>query len=166
MRRLTTVLGLVAVAAMPFAARAQTTTPAQPKAQPGKPREIRPIENPKTLELWKGSQIIGQNVDDMNGKNAGKIEDLMIDANGEVVYAILSFGGFLGIGDRLYAVPWSAMHFNHENGKIKKGHLVVMLPFIPSAFSCSRAFSAATRVANGPTLTRVTSPFEVLTTSV
>lgn len=118
MKRFLTALSLVAVAALPVGAPAQTT-PGQPKPEPGKPREIRPIENARDLGLWKGSQIIGQNVDDTNGKRAGKIEDLMIDRNGDVVYAILSFGGFLGIGDKLFAVPWSAMKFNHENGKVK-----------------------------------------------
>jgi hypothetical protein len=117
MTRITTLLGLAAVAALPFASPA--TGQQQPKPEPGKPREIQPVQRPETLGLWRASQIIGQNVEDANGKNAGKIEDLMVDGNGDVVYGILSFGGLLGVGDKLYAVPWSAMQFNHENGKIK-----------------------------------------------
>ena len=39
----------------------------------------------------------------------GKIEDLMIDVQeGRVAYAVLSFGGFLGMGDKLFAIPWQA----------------------------------------------------------
>lgn len=124
MKRITTLLGLASVAALPFASPAigqqqPRQEPAQPKTLPGKPREIQPVQRPESLGLWRASEIIGQNVDDANGKNAGKIEDLMVDANGEVVYGILSFGGLLGVGDKLYAVPWGAMQFNRENGKIK-----------------------------------------------
>ena len=46
----------------------------------------------------------------MVGEHLGKIEDLMIDLeNGRVAYAILSFGGFLGLGNKLFAVPWEAL---------------------------------------------------------
>ena len=46
----------------------------------------------------------------MAGEHLGKIEDLMIDLeNGRVAYAILSFGGFLGLGNKLFAVPWEAL---------------------------------------------------------
>jgi len=44
------------------------------------------------------------------GENLGKIEELMIDVDsGRIAYAILSFGGFLGLGNKLFAVPWSAL---------------------------------------------------------
>jgi hypothetical protein len=39
----------------------------------------------------------------MTDKSAGKIEDLLVDAHGAVVYAIVSFGGLMGVGDKLYA---------------------------------------------------------------
>jgi hypothetical protein len=43
-------------------------------------------------------------------EDLGKIEHLMIDlANGRIAYAVLSFGGFLGMGDKLFAIPWSAL---------------------------------------------------------
>ena len=45
---------------------------------------------------------------DLAGKDAGKIEDLLLDHRGHVGYAVVSFGGFLGIGDKLFAVPWFA----------------------------------------------------------
>lgn len=44
------------------------------------------------------------------GEDLGKIEDIMIDVNtGRVAYVVLSFGGFLGLGEKLFAVPWEAM---------------------------------------------------------
>jgi sporulation protein YlmC with PRC-barrel domain len=44
------------------------------------------------------------------GQDIGRIEELMIDVTtGRVAYAVLSFGGFLGIGNKLFALPWSAL---------------------------------------------------------
>ena len=60
--------------------------------------------------------LIGDDVKNAAGENLGKIEDLMIDVNGsEVNYAVLSFGGFMGIGDKLFAVPLKAMQLDTEN---------------------------------------------------
>ena len=54
--------------------------------------------------------INNDKVINMAGEHLGKIEDLMIDLeNGKVAYAVLSFGGFLGLGNKLFAVPWDAL---------------------------------------------------------
>jgi sporulation protein YlmC with PRC-barrel domain len=56
------------------------------------------------------SSLTGTKVENAEGDDLGKIEDLMIDcATGQVDYAVVSFGGFLGIGDKLFAVPLEAM---------------------------------------------------------
>jgi hypothetical protein len=53
------------------------------------------------------STLTGDRVRNSAGDDLGKIEEIMIDlASGRVAYAVLSFGGFLGIGDKLFAVPW------------------------------------------------------------
>ena len=50
------------------------------------------------------------------GEKLGDIKDIMIDLEkGRVAYAVLSFGGFLGLGDKLFAVPWSALRLNAED---------------------------------------------------
>jgi sporulation protein YlmC with PRC-barrel domain len=54
--------------------------------------------------------LIGDPVVDRTGRDIGRIEELMIDvATGRVAYAVLSFGGILGIGDKLFALPWSQL---------------------------------------------------------
>jgi sporulation protein YlmC with PRC-barrel domain len=59
--------------------------------------------------------INGDKVINMAGEHLGKIEDLMIDLeNGRVAYAVLSFGGFLGLGNKLFAVPWEALSVKPE----------------------------------------------------
>jgi sporulation protein YlmC with PRC-barrel domain len=50
------------------------------------------------------------------GESLGKVEELMIDLeNGRVAYAVLSFGGFLGVGDKLFAIPFDALELDPEN---------------------------------------------------
>jgi sporulation protein YlmC with PRC-barrel domain len=50
------------------------------------------------------------------GEDLGKIDDFMIDLrHGRIAYAVLSFGGFLGMGDKLFAVPWSALRLDQEH---------------------------------------------------
>ncbi len=64
--------------------------------------------------LSRASSVIGSSVKDLSGKDAGKVEDLLLDYRGHVGYAVVSFGGFLGIGDKLYAVPWDAVIVDQE----------------------------------------------------
>ena len=52
----------------------------------------------------KGNRVVNKNAEDL-----GTLEDYMIGLqNGRIAYAVLSFGGFLGMGDKLFAIPWSA----------------------------------------------------------
>jgi sporulation protein YlmC with PRC-barrel domain len=57
--------------------------------------------------------VIGSNVVNTQNEDLGKIEDLVLDAGaGRIAYAVLSFGGFLGMGDKYFAIPWNAFRFN------------------------------------------------------
>jgi sporulation protein YlmC with PRC-barrel domain len=59
--------------------------------------------------------LTGDTVVNREGEDLGKIEDIMIDhASGQVAYAVLSFGGFLGVGDKLFAIPWDAMALDQD----------------------------------------------------
>jgi hypothetical protein len=123
MRSVVSLTTVAALATLAFAgdALAQAKQPAEPK-QPGysapapaaNPQSVRPVQKPDELGLWRGSKIIGQNVRDGEGKNIGKIEDLMVDAKGQVTFAVMSFGGFLGMGEKYFAVPWTAMRFDRD----------------------------------------------------
>jgi len=58
--------------------------------------------------LAKASELIGFNIENADGDNIGEINDLLVDlGSGHVTYAVLSFGGFLGLGDQLVAIPLS-----------------------------------------------------------
>ena len=69
-----------------------------------------------TPDIVKGSKVIGKTVQDMAGKELGKIEDLAIDeVVGEVRYAVLSFGGILGVGEKYFAIPWEALTLSDDH---------------------------------------------------
>jgi sporulation protein YlmC with PRC-barrel domain len=56
------------------------------------------------------TSLVGDGVVNAHGEDLGKIEDLMIDLNaGKVAYCVLSFGGFMGMGNKLFAIPWEAV---------------------------------------------------------
>ena len=62
--------------------------------------------------------IIGSKVVNQQDEGIGKIEDIVLDASaGRVAYAILSFGGFLGVGNKYFAIPWNAFRFNFADKK-------------------------------------------------
>jgi hypothetical protein len=66
----------------------------------------------KHHDACKASELIGMNVRGRSGDDdIGEINDLMISKDGRVIYAAVSFGGFLGLGDKLFAVPLDAIEF-------------------------------------------------------
>ena len=66
-----------------------------------------------TGRLVAASKVNGTAVYDMKGGRLGSIEDIMIDkVSGQVNYAILSFGGFLGIGSEYYPLPWRKLTYD------------------------------------------------------
>ncbi len=59
---------------------------------------------------WLATALLNKNVRNSAGENLGKIEDVVIDpATGNIQYAILSFGGVLGMGNKLFPIPWSSL---------------------------------------------------------
>ncbi len=71
-------------------------------------------------EFLSASTIKGDKVVNSAGEHLGKIEEVMIDlADGRIAFAVLSFGGFLGIGNKLFAIPWKALTLRpHEHAFI------------------------------------------------
>ena len=67
------------------------------------------------VNIQSASSVTGDKVVNRGGDELGKIEDVMVDVQGNrIAYAVLSFGGFLGIGDKLFAVPWEALTLDAE----------------------------------------------------
>lgn len=63
------------------------------------------------------SELIGMDIQNPAGEEIGEIDDLVIDARtGKVRYAAVTYGGFLGLGNKLFAVPFEAFRFQREPG--------------------------------------------------
>ena len=66
--------------------------------------------------LMGADTLLGNDVYNKDGQDLGDIKEFMIDmASGKVAYAVLSFGGLMGLGDKLFAVPWAAMTLDTVN---------------------------------------------------
>ncbi len=62
------------------------------------------------------STLIGDDVVNRQGESLGQVVDIMINLDrGDVDYVVLSFGGVLGIGDKLFALPWQSISVDTEN---------------------------------------------------
>ena len=63
--------------------------------------------------ILSASSLTGNEVQNADGHKLGDIKDFMVNtSNGNIAYAVLSFGGFLGLGDKLFAVPMSALNLH------------------------------------------------------
>lgn len=72
--------------------------------------------NTRTPNLLSSTSLTGTDVRNPQGEDLGEIKDLMIDLDdGHIAYAVLSFGGFLGLGDKLFALPWDMLTVDTEN---------------------------------------------------
>jgi len=63
---------------------------------------------------WRASKVVGLNVYNAQNENVGSINDLLMDKSGNIKAAVISVGGFLGMGARLVAVPFDKMKFSTE----------------------------------------------------
>jgi uncharacterized protein YrrD len=63
--------------------------------------------------------LVGRDVENRQGEDFGEIADLAIDlSNGRIAYVILEYGGWLGLGEKLAAVPWQALKADVANPRV------------------------------------------------
>jgi|tagenome__1003787_1003787.scaffolds.fasta_scaffold20990109_9 sporulation protein YlmC with PRC-barrel domain len=92
------------------------------QAKPGRNEQVygyweqpAPVQEGQASSLITSDSVEGMPVYDVHGKRIGKVERLMIDKlTGQIAYAILSFGGFLGIGEDHFPIPWSMLTCNEK----------------------------------------------------
>jgi sporulation protein YlmC with PRC-barrel domain len=91
--------------------------------------------------IFKASALIGMNVQNPAEKELGEIHDLTINGHtGKIEYAAISFGGFAGIGDKLFAVPWESMQLK-QVGEPKDDKWVVVMDVTKEALEASQGFN-------------------------
>ena len=95
-------------------------------------RDARPTTKdmtaPTTGHLIAGGKVAGTEVYALDGGHIGRIEDVMLDKpTGRVAYAVLSFGGFMGLGSKHYPLPWDMLRYDTNLGgyvvKLNKARL-------------------------------------------
>ena len=65
------------------------------------------------------SSLIGDGVRNAQGESLGNLKELMVDVErGQIAYAVLDFGGVLGVGNKLFAVPWQAFDVDEKDHKL------------------------------------------------
>jgi hypothetical protein len=73
------------------------------------------LDRRETANLIGSDKVQGTPVYRSNGERVGTIERVMIDKlSGKVAYAVMSFGGFMGIGEDYYPLPWSLLTYNER----------------------------------------------------
>jgi hypothetical protein len=67
--------------------------------------------------LIAADKVKGTNVYNLAGDQLGSVEDIMIDkVSGRVIYAVMSFGGFLGMGENHHPLPWTTLKYDAQKG--------------------------------------------------
>ena len=96
----------IAIAAITTSAHAQ-----------GTPQTVSAVTVQRLSTGYRSTKIVGSNVVNEKNEAIGKIDDLIISRDDRALYAILSVGGFLGVGNRLVAIPYDRLAPSTDNRK-------------------------------------------------
>lgn len=71
----------------------------------------------RSHSLILANRVIGTAVYSKGGEKIGHVDDLSVErVSGQVIYAVMSFGGFLGIGEKFHPLPWSLLDYDPDQG--------------------------------------------------
>jgi sporulation protein YlmC with PRC-barrel domain len=89
----------------------------------------------------RASKLIGTNLKNSNDESVGEIKDLVLDATtGKVRYAAVTYGGFLGLGSKLFAVPFEAFRVRQNTSALRPGDYVLTLDVTKEQLSGAQGF--------------------------
>ena len=75
-----------------------------------------PTANAHTSAI-RAKKVIGTTVKNREGKKLGDIEDIVLDKKtNNIMFAVVSFGGFLGIAEKYHPLPWSTLTYDEQDG--------------------------------------------------
>ena len=108
--------GVAASALLASVAFAQTPTATSDRANTMTPPPAAASDSSPTTFTgdWRASKVVGLNVYNDKNESIGSINDLLMDKSGGVKAAVISVGGFLGVGAHLVAVPYEKVKFVNE----------------------------------------------------
>src|SRR5580704_6036784 len=65
----------------------------------------------------RAKKVLGTNVNDTSGSKIGTIEDVILDKNSNsILFAVVGFGGFLGMNEKYHPIPWSSLDYDPDDG--------------------------------------------------
>src|SRR5687768_12634975 len=86
----------------------------------------------ETATVISAGKVTGTNVYNTDGDHLGEIYDVMLDKrSGKIAYAVMSFGGFLGIGERYHPLPWATLKYDTRQGGYVVGLTIEQLQGAP-----------------------------------
>jgi sporulation protein YlmC with PRC-barrel domain len=129
------VLNAAAIGAIGLFSFAASTRADAPAAASSPTTQATTIDNSAIVQKddnsarpWRASQVIGIRVDNADGEHLGKIEDIVFNpTDGHIRYAVLSFGGFLGVGEKFFAIPWKHLRAEAKSGTVGNEKFVLVL---------------------------------------
>ncbi|QYE34341.1 PRC-barrel domain-containing protein [Polymorphobacter sp. PAMC 29334] len=75
------------------------------------------LRTDETHDLISADKVVGTAVYDASGERLGTVDSIMLGkTSGKVAYAVMSFGGFLGIGERYHPLPWNVLTYDEAKG--------------------------------------------------
>ena len=83
--------------------------------------ELAKLDVQKLSAGYRSSKVVGSSVVNQANETIGKIDDLLVSPDGKQPYAVLSIGGFLGIGSRLVVVPYDTLRIAEEKVTLPGG---------------------------------------------
>ena len=87
----------------------------------GLPQTVEKVNVQKLAAGYRASKIIGSSVLNDAKQTIGKVDDLLVSPDGKQPYAVLSVGGFLGMGSRLVVVPFDDLKFASKKAQLPGG---------------------------------------------
>ena len=82
----------------------------------------------------RAKKVIGTNVKDPTGQKIGEVEDVMLDKeSNNIMFAVVGFGGFLGIAEKYHPIPWSALEFDADEDAYVVNYTKEQLQSAPTA---------------------------------
>lgn len=82
----------------------------------------------------RAKKVIGTNVKDPAGKKIGEIEDVVLDKeSNDIMFAVVGFGGFLGVSEKYHPIPWSALEYTEDEDAYVVNYTKEQLQGAPAA---------------------------------
>lgn len=81
----------------------------------------------------RASKVIGTNVKDAAGEKIGEVEDVVLDKrSNSILFAIVSFGGFLGMAEKYHPLPWASLTYDEDENAYVVGYTREQLQAAPA----------------------------------